>query len=720
MNLRTLPLALFLPLLLMPVFAGAVRASEEDALDALARELAVAETAREAERGARVELARTSLSEIREEVERDPSYPDLREKRTADVARLTDGFRILTARLVGETAVDDDLRAFLGREDAPAVVFDAWIRNPGRVDALQAVLDHTRLGRALVRGEGGAWSVNRHAAWDLDDLLLTLRRRAEDRAALMETDDDAEVVRRALEKARDAEVAAAAPSAEEVRARVAATRDELAAEGATTVLALGDLAYDAAGLDLFRSSIFYNPRTRAGGWYYASEFDDHFAARLFGLWGWNAKVAKDEAELVDRLRKQQANLRYLAKTHDKIIVHISGVPPWLSSSDDEGSFEGGGWANKQTHMPRDLEVWKRLIAELATVFRGVEGVERYYEFWNEPDLKYWQGSIEEFLELYAVTARTIREVDPEGKIGGCAPNQWDGKVHKKTGSDLLNLELIRYAKKHDLPLDFVSWHHFGRPVAAIGIARARYLAEWRSVGFEGEPEWLVTEWSSPARGTPYANIPFAELLLAFREAGVDVQTASCWEEFHAKPDPKGFAPWGLMTQQGHRKNRWYVHRFFDQVARGSVGVAVVRDSERRTVVVSKRAGGEYDVLVWEKGTTPRLKAAWDVLEGHGFDRKTAARAFAIGDRMERAIAAGEAPAEKWAEAFAAATDVYAAYPVQTTRFLLEISDAAQVEILACEAVRMSFEAKRPAATVENRVAVALAPQEVLRLRLRIR
>jgi Glycosyl hydrolases family 39 len=471
-------------------------------------------------------------------------------------------------------------------------------------------------------------------------------------------------------------------------------------------------------VNLLRSSIFYNPRTRSGAWFYANEIRDHHAARLFGVWGWNAKVCKDEADLLERLRDRRSGLEALAKTHDKLIIHISGVPLWLSSSDDTGVFEGGGWQNKQTHSPKDMKVWRRLIRELARVFKTVKGVERYYEFWNEPDLKYWQGGLDEFLELYAETAKVIRKTDPRGEIGGCAVNQWDGRIHKKAKSDPLNFELIRYAGANDLPLDFVSWHHFGRPVSAIAEAKAAYEVELGKAGFGKMPEFLVTEWSSGARGTPYANIPFAETMLGFFESKLQAQTASCLEEFHPKPSPGGFAPWGLITQQGHRKNTWYVHRFFDRLAQKSLGVTVVRPDERRTLLVSRKAGGVYDVLVWDRGTPARLKAAWESLLASGYTSKEAALAFKIGDRLERAIAAGESSGKKWDAAFAAAKKVYDAHPVQTPRFVLELTGAGSVEVLEAEAVRMGLQARR-AAVLGNTLSVPLAPQEVLRLRLRV-
>jgi hypothetical protein len=176
-----------------------------------------------------------------------------------------------------------------------------------------------------------------------------------------------------------------------------------------------------------------------------------------------------------------------------------------------------------------------------------------------------------------------------------------------------------------------------------------------------------------------------------------------------------------MTQQGHRKSRWFVHRFFDRLARESEGVALVRPTskEQPTVVVSRKPGGVYDLLLWREAGAARLKAAWDALQAEGFDRKTAAKTYRIGDRMERAIEAGEPPAPRWAKAFAAARTIYVAHPVQTERLVLKLRGATRIEVLEAESVRMGHAAIRVAAH-GNVLAFPLAPQAVVRLVIRLR
>ncbi|HVC79929.1 MAG TPA: hypothetical protein VNL35_05425 [Chloroflexota bacterium] len=44
----------------------------------------------------------------------------------------------------------------------------------------------------------------------------------------------------------------------------------------------------------------------------------------------------------------------------------------------------------------------------------------YWELWNEPDISYWQGSIDEYCRLYDVTVAAVTSVLPEAAVGGPA------------------------------------------------------------------------------------------------------------------------------------------------------------------------------------------------------------------------------------------------------------------------------------------------------------
>ncbi len=617
-----------------------------------------------------------------------------------------------------------------------------------RSDAAHILLEETPFGRALVR-KRGAVTLNPHTVYEVDAWLAALLSQAEERrthgpdSVLRESPppgmaDTRTAARTTLHRLARWELESRPPTAtetlvtealarlatsEEERARfktrAAQIRRELDAEGATTSIALADLELRRAGVYLLRSSIFYNPRTSEGAWAYATAFPDHHTARLFGTFGWNAHKSTDLASFRARVQRSLPGLKRLAQTHDRLIFVINRMPAWLSRSTDLGTFEGGNTANAEAHPPRDVEAWESLIRSFVDTTRQIEGVERYYEFWNEPDLQYWQGSLDEFLGLYAVTARVVRETDPAGRIGGPAVNQWDAsisKVEKQRGGEAVVPAFIRFARREGLPLDFISWHHFGRPLSALGEAKAAFEAANRAAGGDEDVEFLVTEWSSPARGTSYGGALFADVMLALHDAGVDGQTAACLEEFHATPDPGGFAPWGLLTQQGVRKDLWHVHRYFDRLSRDSRGIAALRQGER-TLVISAKDDSVWELVVWTKGRPPALGRALAFLESEGLEREDLVPYQTLA-RLEASILAVTPRDPAHRHLFEQARDILHSHEAPDARFRLTFHGARAIDVLEAESVQMGH--RVPGVRVlRNELTCPLEPFEVLRLKLRI-
>ena len=74
-----------------------------------------------------------------------------------------------------------------------------------------------------------------------------------------------------------------------------------------------------------------------------------------------------------------------------------------------------------TVVPEDIAKWANICTEVVRHYFYEYGI-RFYEIWNEPDhLAMWNGTPEQYYELYRVTAQTIREEFGEQvKIGGPA------------------------------------------------------------------------------------------------------------------------------------------------------------------------------------------------------------------------------------------------------------------------------------------------------------
>ncbi len=79
-----------------------------------------------------------------------------------------------------------------------------------------------------------------------------------------------------------------------------------------------------------------------------------------------------------------------------------------------------GWAMP----PKDYQKWYDLIYALVShcVSRyGQKEVETWYwEMWNEPDIFYWRGTVDEFNKLYDYTEAAVHKVLPTARFGGPA------------------------------------------------------------------------------------------------------------------------------------------------------------------------------------------------------------------------------------------------------------------------------------------------------------
>ena len=141
------------------------------------------------------------------------------------------------------------------------------------------------------------------------------------------------------------------------------------------------------------------------------------------------------------------------------LVEVSFMPPWLASG-AKTTFQ----YRANVTMPRDAGRWRDLVAAFA---RHLE--ERYgaaevrtwrFEIWNEPDhpgfwdqsqgdwVKWWG----DYLNLYVLSAKALRGVDPALRVGGPATATSGGGG------------VVQWFLEHlpaDAPLDFVSSHLYG-------------------------------------------------------------------------------------------------------------------------------------------------------------------------------------------------------------------------------------------------------------------
>ena len=161
----------------------------------------------------------------------------------------------------------------------------------------------------------------------------------------------------------------------------------------------------------------------------------------------------------------------------------------LGSSIEHGKKKG-------TFPPPDFEKWAVICEHIIRHYNegwanGFEYGIEYWEIWNEPDCTNadgsnpcWQGTQEQFIELFSVAAKHLKSCFPNLKIGGPA---LAGKV------DWAN-DFLCEMQKREVEIDFFSWHvymKFPQKMLDKAAAIKELLVKY---GYENA-ESILNEWN---------------------------------------------------------------------------------------------------------------------------------------------------------------------------------------------------------------------------------
>lgn len=171
------------------------------------------------------------------------------------------------------------------------------------------------------------------------------------------------------------------------------------------------------------------------------------------------------------------------RTHDFYgPTDISNIfPDWNASVDDESSYNftesdkvinsiiNGGYHvfyrlgesannNRLRQPPKNFTKWAEICKHLVMHYNdgwnnGYHYNIKYWEIWNEPDLKgFWNGTVYQYYKLYSITARILKSYNSSIKVGGpCTSSIYNENFTKK---------FLEYIVKNKVPIDFYSWHMY--------------------------------------------------------------------------------------------------------------------------------------------------------------------------------------------------------------------------------------------------------------------
>ncbi|MFF5175778.1 xylan 1,4-beta-xylosidase [Micromonospora sp. NPDC000089] len=277
--------------------------------------------------------------------------------------------------------------------------------------------------------------------------------------------------------------------------------------------------------------------------------------RAHGILGDDLGVYRQvDGEPVHDFTGVDAVLDALAPTGLRPVLELSFVPRAMARDASREVTAAG-----VSSPPRDWDRWAGLVGDLIRHLRdrvGDEELRRWaVEVWNEPDLDcFWTGTREDYLRMYDVTARAVREACPGLPVGGPA-----------TAATKWIEPFLDHVDGSGAALDFLSTHVYGSPPLDLRPALTRH-------GRAGTP-LLWTEWGpSPTHFAPVNDSVLSAAFVAtgMREAAGRVTALACWvasdhfEEL-GRPPALLHGGFGLLSVGNLAKPRFWALWMLDQL-----------------------------------------------------------------------------------------------------------------------------------------------------------
>ena len=295
----------------------------------------------------------------------------------------------------------------------------------------------------------------------------------------------------------------------------------------------------------------------------------------------------------------------LLARHIRPFVELGFSPKALATSQNSIFYWNGNTSHPKPEGWRDLvDAYIRHIEERY----GKDEVRTwFFEVWNEPNLSgFWEGADRKaYFELYDLTAKTIKSIDPALRVGG-----------PSTAGAAWVPEFLAHVKQSGAPVDFVTTHTYGvqggfldeegkddtkldpSPDAIIGDVR-RVRKEISASQFPELPLYF-TEWSTsytprdPVHDS-YIGAPY--ILTKLKASQGLLQGMSYWTytDLFEEPGPPT-APFqggfGLLNPQGIRKPAFFAYKYLHALQGESL-----RTSDPQAMLATQ--GGNVTALIWE-------------------------------------------------------------------------------------------------------------------------
>jgi xylan 1,4-beta-xylosidase len=288
----------------------------------------------------------------------------------------------------------------------------------------------------------------------------------------------------------------------------------------------------------------------------------------------------------------------------KPFVELGFTPKAMKTSDNSIFY----WQGNTSHpVP---SAWKDLVDAFIRHVEQRYGKDEvrtwFFEVWNEPNLSgFWEGGDQKaYFELYDLTAKTIKAVDPQLRVGG-----------PSTAGAAWVPELLEHVAQSGAAVDFITTHTYGvesgfldeygkddtklspSPDAIVGDIR-RVRQQISASKYPNLPLYF-TEWSTSYNPRDlvhdsYISAPY--ILSKLKASQGLLQGMSYWtySDLFEEPGPPS-APFqggfGLLNPQGIRKPAYFAYKYLHALQGNEIPV---QDSQ----VWAATAGKTVSAVVW--------------------------------------------------------------------------------------------------------------------------
>ena len=327
----------------------------------------------------------------------------------------------------------------------------------------------------------------------------------------------------------------------------------------------------------------------------------------------------DMFPIVEERGKLSYNWQYIDDLFDRMLdlnvkpfVELAFFP---SSMAAEGGKTQFWWKANITPNDASFEKFHDLVKAFTQHCVDRYGVDEvlswYFEFWNEPNLSrgFWDSTKAQYFELYKQSALAVKSVDKRLKVGGPATSnfvpdsRFEGEVTNDEVSeavfntDDINAlkwhgvwieDFLKYCKKENLPVDFVSCHPYPtdyafNPETGKGKGLTRYVGsvkedlEWlkSTIAKSNFPnvELHLTEWhTSPSSRDPmHDRLPAATYIVKSNLDCIGLTNSLALWTFTDIFEEKGGASsifhggFGMINFQGLVKPSYHAYRMLHQL-----------------------------------------------------------------------------------------------------------------------------------------------------------